>query len=141
MDDNTLEEIAGGFAYGGVGIALLVVGFVVIDLLTPGKLGDLIMKERSKPAAIITAAGLIAISAVVTTSIAVSDGPLGEGLAETAIYGGIGVIMIGVAFTAVDLLTPGRLGDVVHDTEDPPVVWLIAAALLSAGAVVSAAVS
>ena len=30
-------------AYSGVGLVVLVVGFIVLDLLTPGKLGQLVM--------------------------------------------------------------------------------------------------
>lgn len=139
--DDFWTEIASGFLYGAVGITLLVAGFYIIDLLTPGKLGALIMEERSRPAAIITAAGMIAVGAVVTTSIASADGDLGEGLAETASYGGVGVLMMGLSFVIVDVITPGKLGDICHDDDNPPAVWLVAAAMLAAGAIVSAAIS
>jgi len=140
--DDVLNEIASGLLYGALGVALLALGFFVIDVLTPGKLGDLICEHRNKPAAIVTASGLVAVGAVVTTSIASADGSLGEGLAETAAYGAIGVLMLGVAFVVIDLMTPGRLGDIVVDDEhEQPIVYVIAAALLAAGAIVSAAIS
>jgi len=139
--DDFFTEIAGGLLYGAVGAALLAAGFVVLDLLTPGKLGELIVEQRNRSAGIITAAGLIAVGAVVTTAIASADGSLGEGLAETAGYGGVGVIMLGVAFVMIDALTPGKLGQVVHEEGEQPVAYVIAAALLAAGAIVSAAIS
>lgn len=139
--EDFLTEIASGLLYGALGVALLALGFFVIDLLTPGKLGELIMVECNRPAAIITAAGLVAVAAVVTTAIATADGSLGEGLAETAGYGGVGVVMLGMAFVVVDLLTPGRLGDVVHEEGEQPVTYVIAAALLAAGAIVAASIS
>ena len=45
--DDFFTEVAGGFLYGAVGIILLVVGFLLIDLLTPGKLGHLIKIGRA----------------------------------------------------------------------------------------------
>lgn len=139
--DDFFTEIASGLLYGAVGVALLALGFFLLDLLIPGKLGALIIEERNRSAGIITAAGMIAVGAVVTTAIASADGPLGEGLAETASYGGVGVLMLGVAFVVVDLLTPGKLSDVCHEEGEQPIAYVIAAALLAAGAIVAAAIS
>lgn len=140
--DDVLTEIASGLLYGALGVLLLAVGFFVIDLLIPGKLADLICVHRNKPAAIVTSAGLAAIGAIITVAIASADGSLGEGLAETAVYGGIGIVMQGIAFVVVDLLTPGRLGEIVVDDEtEQPVVWVIATAMLAAGAIVAASIS
>ncbi len=134
-------ELGGAFLYGAVGIVLLVVGFLVIDLLTPGKLGHLIIHDRNRSAGIVAAAGLISVGAVVTTAIASADGSLGEGLAETAGYGGVGVLMLGLAFFVIDLITPGKLGDFVVGEGEQPAAWMTAAALLSVGAIVAASIS
>ncbi|MTD44340.1 DUF350 domain-containing protein [Conexibacter sp. W3-3-2] len=139
--DDFFTEIASALLYGAVGVALLAAGFLILDLLIPGKLGELIIEERNRSAGIITAAGMVAVGAVVTTAIASADGPLGEGLAETAGYGGVGVLMLGVAFVVVDVLTPGKLSDVCHREGEQPVAYVIAAALLAAGAIVAAAIS
>ncbi len=139
--EDFLTELAGGFLYGAVGIVLLVVGFTMIDLLTPGKLGHLIIHERNRSAGIVAAAALIAVGAIVTTAIASADGPLGEGLAETAGYGGIGVLMLALAFLVIDLITPGKLGDFVVGEGEQPAAWMTAAALLAVGAIVAAAIS
>ncbi|PTL54296.1 DUF350 domain-containing protein [Paraconexibacter algicola] len=139
--DDFFTEIASALLYGAVGVALLAAGFLILDLLIPGKLGELIIEERNRSAGIITAAGMVAVGAVVTTAIASADGPLGEGLAETAGYGGVGVLMLGVAFVVVDVLTPGKLSDVCHQEGEQPVAYVIAAALLAAGAIVAAAIS
>jgi uncharacterized membrane protein YjfL (UPF0719 family) len=136
-----LTELAGGFLYGAVGIVLLVVGFATIDLLTPGKLGHLIVHERNRSAGIIASAGLVAVGAIVTTAIASADGSLGEGLAETAGYGGVGVLMLGLAFFVIDLITPGKLGEFVVGEGEQPAAWMTAAALLAVGAIVAAAIS
>lgn len=136
-----LTELAGGFLYGAVGIVLLVVGFAMIDLLTPGRLGHLIVHDRNRSAGIIASAGLVAVGAIVTTAIASADGSLGEGLAETAGYGGVGVLMLGLAFFVIDLITPGRLGEFVVGEGEQPAAWMTAAALLAVGAIVAAAIS
>ena len=139
--EDFFTEIAGAFLYGVVGIILLVVGVLVIDLLTPGKLGDLIIHERNRSAGIVAAAGLIAVGTIVTTAIASADGSLGEGLAETAGYGGVGVLMLGLAFLVIDLITPGKLGDFVVGEGEQPAAWMTGAALLAVGAIVAAAIS
>jgi uncharacterized membrane protein YjfL (UPF0719 family) len=99
------------------------------------------MHQRNRSAGIIASAALIALGGIVATAIISSDGSLGEGLAESAGYGGVGVLMLGLAFLVLDLLTPGKLGDLVVGEGEQPAAWLTAAALLSVGAIVAAAIS
>lgn len=139
--EDFLTEIASALLYGGVGIVLMALGFLVIDLLTPGNLGHLVCVERNRSAGIITAAGLLAVGGIVTTAIASADGSLGEGLAETAGYGGAGVIMLALAYIVIDLITPGRLGDFVEAEGEQPAAYMTAAALIAVGAIVAAAIS
>ena len=55
--------------FGLVGIALQVVAFVVLDLLTPGKLGATLMQVPFHPASLVSAASTLAVSAIVVASI------------------------------------------------------------------------
>jgi uncharacterized membrane protein YjfL (UPF0719 family) len=55
--------------FGLVGVALQVVAFVVLDLLTPGKLGATLMQVPFHPASLVTAAATLAVSAIVVASI------------------------------------------------------------------------
>jgi uncharacterized membrane protein YjfL (UPF0719 family) len=55
--------------FGLVGIALQVVAFVVLDLLTPGKLGTMLMQVPFHPASLVTAAATLAVSAIIVASI------------------------------------------------------------------------
>jgi uncharacterized membrane protein YjfL (UPF0719 family) len=55
--------------FGLVGIALQVVAFVVLDLLTPGKLGAMLMQVPFHPASLVTAAATLAVSAIIVASI------------------------------------------------------------------------
>ena len=57
------ESVLQVLAYTGVGLAVLVAGFVVLDLLTPGKLGQLVM-EGNKGAGLITATSLISLGLI-----------------------------------------------------------------------------
>ena len=55
--------------FGLGGIALQVVAFVVLDLLTPGKLGATLMQVDFHPASLVTAAATLAVSAIIVASI------------------------------------------------------------------------
>jgi uncharacterized membrane protein YjfL (UPF0719 family) len=135
------EELAAGLLYGLVGIVLLAIGFFVIDLLTPGKLGRLLCEDRNRNAGILVASGLLAIGLIVTSAIIASEGDLAQGLGESAGYGLVGILLLGVAFVVVDLITPGRLGDTVTGSEHEPMVYVLAASLISVGGIVAAAIS
>ncbi|MBJ7454155.1 MAG: DUF350 domain-containing protein, partial [Blastococcus sp.] len=54
-----LASIGYAAAYTGVGIALLALGFVALDLLTPGHLGRHIYEEGSVNAGIVLSAGFL----------------------------------------------------------------------------------
>jgi uncharacterized membrane protein YjfL (UPF0719 family) len=133
-----LREAVVGLAYGTIGIALLGVGYVLVDLITPGRLATLIWTERNMGAAIVLAAKLLGIGIVVATAILASETGLTAGLASTAVYGLIGIALMTLGFFALDLLTPGRLGDTV--VNGTPAAWVTAAAYLSVAAIVAAAI-
>jgi uncharacterized membrane protein YjfL (UPF0719 family) len=135
-------DMLAGLLYGVVGIALMMAGFAVIDLLTPGKLGDLIVHHRRRDVGIVAASAMLAVGAIVTSAILQSDGDLDRGLAETAGVGLIGIVLLGLAFVAVDKATPGKLGEILADEhEDPAVAYVTAASLLAVGVIIAAAIS
>ena len=141
--DDFWTEIASGFLYGALGIALLVAGFYMIDALTPGKLGQELVERRSANAAIVVGAGLLAIGAVVTSSIAASleDDDLLKGLGSALGYGVAGIVLQGVAFRVMDTITPGRLGDVIYDRQVAPIAVVHAAFSLAVGAMLAASIA
>ena len=51
------ESVLQVLAYTGVGLVVLIIGFVVLDLLTPGKLGQLVM-EGNPGAGLLSATAL-----------------------------------------------------------------------------------
>ncbi|GAB3426150.1 DUF350 domain-containing protein [Flindersiella endophytica] len=136
-----LQEAGIGLAYGVVGIALMGLGFVLVDLLTPGKLSKLIWTDRNVGAAAVLGAQLLGVGLIVATAILSSEGGFGTGLASTLIYGLIGILLMGLAFLVIDLVTPGKLGDTVVETQTHPAAWVVAAAYLSIAGIVAAAIS
>ena len=135
-------DLLGGLAYGGLGIALMLAGFLLLDALTPGSLGHLICVDRRRDAGIVVACGFLAVGAIVTSAILASDDDLGEGLVEAAGFGAVGIALLAVAFVAVDRVMPGRLGEILADEhEDPAAAYVTGAALLGVGAMIAAAIS
>ncbi len=142
MLDDLALDLLGGFLYGALGIVLMIAGFILIDVLTPGRLGHLMMVERRRDVGVVVASAMLAVAAIVTSAILASDGDLGEGLAEAAGFGAVGIILLGLAFTAVDRMTPGRLGHILTDEhEDPAAAYVAGASLIGVGAIIAAAIS
>jgi len=130
-----------GLAYGGVGAVLMVIGFVVVDLLTPGKLGELIWVRRNRNAALVLASGLAGTALIVVTAILTSEDSFAKGIVSTIGYGLVGLLLMAVSFFVVDLLTPGRLGDILVQDEPHPAAWVTAVAHVAVAAIVAAAIS
>lgn len=55
--------------FAGLGVALFVVAFVVLDMLTPGKLWDEIGEKRNQAAATLMGAVAIALGIIVAAAI------------------------------------------------------------------------
>ena len=105
-------------AYTGVGLAVLVVGFIVLDLLTPGKLGQLVM-EGNPGAGLIAATGLASLGLILYFAIYFT-GAGWDGLDDAAVFGLVGVLAQAVGFFVLDMLIPGKLADALLRAEDAP---------------------
>ncbi|MEV6345978.1 DUF350 domain-containing protein [Actinoplanes sp. NPDC051851] len=113
MLQDLLEGAGRSIVFGLIGIGLMAVGFVLIDLLTPGKLRDLIWTDRNPNAALLLAANQLGIALIVFTSIWTTYDSFGQGLASTALFGLVGIGIMGLAFLVLDWMTPGKLGEVI----------------------------
>ena len=134
-------ELGSGLLYGLVGIVLLALGYRMMDALTPGHLGRQLCEDRNRNAGVIVSSAMLSIGIIVTSAIIASDGDLAKGLGQSAGFGLLGIGLLGVAFVVVDLLTPGKLGDILMGEEHEPMVYVTGAALLSIGGIVAAAIS
>lgn len=134
-------DLLASVGFGLVGIAVLAIGYVAIDLLTPGKLGDLIFVQRNLNASIVLGSGLLALGAVVATGIWTAEGDRGVGIAQSAGYGVLGVVLLSGAFLLIDVVTPGKLGAIVTEDRFHPASLITASSHLAMGAVVAASIT
>jgi uncharacterized membrane protein YjfL (UPF0719 family) len=128
-------------AYGVVGVALMAVGYVLVDVATPGKLHELIWVERNRNAALLLASNLAGVGIIVVAAIAASADDFVLGLVGSAAYGILGLVIMAAAFLLLDLATPGKLGELLVDPEPHPAVWVSAVVHLATGAIIAAAIS
>jgi uncharacterized membrane protein YjfL (UPF0719 family) len=138
-----LDNLLAAVVYLGVGIALLVLAAFVVDLLTPGRLVAHVVEERSYSAAVVLAAALVGQGLVIFTAIWTNATTgFGDALLWTVVFGLLGVALTGVAFALVDLLTPGKLGEILSRPGPvQPVALVTAAAHLSVAGIVVASIA
>jgi uncharacterized membrane protein YjfL (UPF0719 family) len=136
-----LEDIGYTFAYAGVGVVMLALGFLALDLLTPGKLAKHVWDERSINAGIVLSSGFLGIGVVIWAAIWYhATNGFGEALQYTVVFGLIGVVLQAVAYVLLDLITPGKLGDAICDTRFHPASLVTAASQLAVSLVVVASI-
>ncbi|MEV4201267.1 DUF350 domain-containing protein [Micromonospora globbae] len=140
-----LEDLLGGawqsIVFGVVGVALMAAGFLLVDLLTPGRLRELIWVRRNGNAALLLAANQLGIAGIVFTAVLTSYSDFAKGLASTLIFGLIGLLIMALAFFVLDLLTPGRLGEIICADEPHPAARVSAATHLGAALIVCACIA
>jgi uncharacterized membrane protein YjfL (UPF0719 family) len=140
-----LEDLLNGagrsVVFGLVGIGIMALGFVMVDLLTPGKLRDLIWRDKNPNAALLLAANQLGVAIIVFTAVFTSYDDFGQGLASTVIFGIIGVAIMGFAFMVLDWLTPGKLGEVICTPERHPGATVSAVTHFGAALIVAACIA
>lgn len=110
--EDLLPALGYGVAYGLIGTAVLVLSWFVLDLLTPGKLGDHLQVSHS--AALVASTWMLAQGAIIFTAIWTnSTSGFGDALLWTVSFSVLGVLLQTVAWRLVDLVTPGSLGEEV----------------------------
>ncbi|WP_299954018.1 DUF350 domain-containing protein [uncultured Modestobacter sp.] len=136
-----LASIGYAVAYTAVGIALLFVGALALDLLTPGRLAKHIYEERSVNAGIALAAGFLGQGAIAFTTIWTNaTSGFGRALAYTVVFGLLGVLLQALAFLLLDVLTPGRLGHHLTDVAFHPASLVSAGSTLAVSAIIVASI-
>ncbi|MEN3610077.1 DUF350 domain-containing protein [Plantactinospora sp. ZYX-F-223] len=127
--------------FGVVGIALMAAGFGLVDLLTPGRLRELIWVRRNANAALLLLANQLGIAAIVFTAILTSYTDFTKGLASTVLFGLIGLGVMAFGFLVLDWLTPGKLGEVICADEPHPAARVSAATHFGAALIVCACIA
>ena len=136
-----LKGVVATILYFLVGMAVLVVGFFMVDVLTPGKLRQMVFVDRRPNAVVLACAMYIALAAVIISAITNSYSQLGQGLIGVAVYGFMGVILQGIALLTLHLVIPGNFHEHVDEPELHPASFAVALMLLAVGGVTAAAVS
>jgi uncharacterized oligopeptide transporter (OPT) family protein len=138
---NLAADLLSTLAYGVVGVLLMGLGYLLVDLATPGQLNQQIWTDRNRNAAVLLASNLAGVGIIVVAAIAASADDLMVGLVGSAAYGVLGLVIMAGAFLLLDVITPGRLGEILVDPQPHPAVWVSAVVHLATGAVIAAAIS
>ncbi|WAJ47140.1 DUF350 domain-containing protein [Mycobacterium sp. Aquia_216] len=139
--DPVLKGVVASLLYFVVGMAVLIVGFYTVDVLTPGKLRQLVFVDRRPNAVIVSCAMYVALTTVIVSAVVDSYSQLGQGLVGVAVYGLMGVILLGIALLTLRLVIPGSFHEHIDDAELHPGSFAVAVMLLAVGGVTAAAVS
>ncbi|MEO3800346.1 DUF350 domain-containing protein [Nonomuraea sp. B1E8] len=127
-------------AYAAVGVALMIVGFYVIDWATPGKLSEVIRTERNPNATLLAASAMAAVGLIVAASIWSSGGRLTEGLAGTAVFGLVGIVVQTVAMLIFDRVVGISVRELVKEPDLQPGARLLAVTHVALGLITAVAV-
>nr|WP_187701742.1 DUF350 domain-containing protein [Dietzia sp. E1] len=136
-----MDGIGVSLAYFGVGALVLTLGFVMLDLLTPGSLRHHVFVDHRPNAAALFAASAISLAIIVVTVMTNASDSLVLGLIDVAVYGLLGVIFQAVTLVILELLVPGRFRDLVSAPRFSTAALAVAATLLAVAAVNAAAIA
>ncbi len=136
-----LRGVTATVLYFVVGMAVLILGFIMVDVLTPGKLRQMVFVDRRPNAVMLACAMYIALATVIISAIANSYSQLGQGLVGVAVYGLIGVVLQGIALLTLHLVIPGNFHEHVDEPKLHPAAFATAVMLLAVGGVTAAALS
>ncbi|MEU4574866.1 MULTISPECIES: DUF350 domain-containing protein [Nonomuraea] len=139
-----LEHLARGAgsiaSYAAVGVILMIVGFYVIDLATPGKLSQIIRTERNPNATLLATSALAAVGLIVAASIWGSGGRLAEGLVSTAVFGLVGIAVQTLAMLLFDRVVGISVRELVKEPQLQPGARLLAVTHIAIGLITAVAV-
>lgn len=133
------DNLAHGASFSLVGIALLVVGFAALDLVTPGKLRNLVWIDRNRNAVLLTTSMVLGLALVMVCAVVdTAADELWRSLVYTIAYVVLTIAVMMWSFVLIDWLTPGKLGTVLLENDEHPAGWITAAVFLMVGGVIAA---
>lgn len=135
MSQYLVDGVIGTLSYFVLAAVILVVGFVILDLITPGKLHELVFVHHLPNAAVITVAQQVSIGIIVVTAVLTSSDILSEGLLETAVFGVLGLVIQVVVMAVLEAVIPGRFRDLVEDPKLRSGAVVVAVILIVVGTV------
>lgn len=110
-----IDDLGSIGAWLGVSLVMMVIGFVVVDILTPGHLRTQV--SSSINAALLVAGKLISVGIIISSAVWAAEDSLGDGLTDALLYSATGIVVSAVAFLLLDLALPVKLRELVAETE------------------------
>jgi len=139
--DPLIRGVVASILYFLVAFVVLVAGFAMVNLLTPGNLRRLVFVDRRPNAVVLACAMYAALAIVIIAAIFTSSNQLAEGLLGVALYGIVGVALQGTALVILEIAVPGRFRDHIEAAQLHPAAFATAVMLLGVGGVIAAALS
>lgn len=139
--DLLIGGVLATLAYFAVGIAVLAIGFAMLDALTPGNLRHQVYVDRHPNAAILLGANHLSLAIIVVTAILTSSDGFAQGIVDSIVYGLLGVLLQAAALVIMNSFLPGRLTTLVGEPHMSGAAWAVAVTLVSVGVVNAAALS
>ena len=138
MEDfiNDLGPIA---AWLGVSLAIMVAGFMVVDVLTPGHLRPQVSDNLH--AALLVAGKLVAVGSSGGGAVFTAPDALDEGLLEAVLYGLTGIVASTIVFLLLDLALPVKLRELVAEPEFDPAAVVAMGSEIAVALVIAASLS
>jgi uncharacterized membrane protein YjfL (UPF0719 family) len=130
-----VHSVVSSVLYFLVGIVVLLAGFLMVDVLTPGKLRRHVFFERRPNAVVITSAMDVSLALIIIAAIRASSDQLGQGLLDTLVYGLVGVVLQGIALAILEAAVPGRFRGFINAEEFHPASIAAAVVLLAVGGI------
>jgi uncharacterized membrane protein YjfL (UPF0719 family) len=127
-------------AYAVLGVLLLVAGFYVVDLATPGRLSKVIRTDRNPNATMLAAASLAGVGLIVAASIWSSGGELRDGLTATLVFGLVGIAVQTLGMVAFDKVAGISIRELVHEPAMQPAAVLLGVTHFLIGLITAVAV-
>jgi uncharacterized membrane protein YjfL (UPF0719 family) len=137
----TVDDVVATVLYGVVGSVMLLGGFVVLDLVTPGSFVERIRRDHSPNAGALAAANLVAIGLIVAVAGWTSEGSVGDGLLSMVVYGGIGIGLQAVFLLGIERGLREELDGLLRSTTLDPLATTLAVASVVLGGIAAVAVS
>lgn len=69
MEFTLMQNVTSAAVFAGLGVVLFVIAFVILDLLTPGKLWHEISEKKNTAAAILMGSAALALGIIVAAAI------------------------------------------------------------------------
>jgi uncharacterized membrane protein YjfL (UPF0719 family) len=137
--DGVLDDVGGAAAWTVASFALFALGFVVIDVLTPGHLRTQIRDNVN--AAILVSAKMLAVAVIVFVSVWTAPDDVGDGVVYAATQALWSLAISIAAFLGLDRLIPGGIRNVVNEPGFSPRVIVAGAAEIAVALTAAVALS